>query len=889
MGGNSARNRKGSTPSASTAAEEKQPATPILSDDGMFAPNEYNPMCSFPVHSCPCLIFHCRQSWPESGFVLNHPSLFFFLFDSSLACPDSNVQISPIPSAFVLCFSFTVHAEYAEGETPEGEKFIVPRTADTLEAFFHPTHANIVALITLIPFLCWVYLYAVVGVPIYVNVIHFFCARLLYNAGLGYILNTQSKYKTLTKWYTRVTADKNSLLAKVVLRLTYANLPQGKTPADYPDAFNAWCFYKGLVNFVLASDSSAYFLLTCRCFSWPSEFDFLTIAQYAIGLGLFAFFWWAKVDAHRCIGTYCWYWGDFFYRKNVHLTFDGIFELFPHPMYTVGYAIYYGVSLICRSYTMLFVSLAAHMSQLVFLVLVEEPHIKRTYGGDDESPILADPDRAKKLYNPEDGWFPSKADLLYFFSLDFTNSGTWSLVMGIVYVFLTAFIPASPIWAVAQVAVWRLVHWVGIGTILWLQSERQWWSRIFMRRGRSLHDAFDHWKRIFHLSTAVNVAAFVAMTIRFLPTDTQVIFSVSYLARCAVAGVLFAIAYWTAYSTYRSIGDFGWFYGDFFIPTDRYQHTLVYTGIYRFLNNPDAMTGYAGLYGLALLSQSYYVLALAMASQVMNMLFVNLVEVPHMRKLYDSSEFRSEGPLRRKIKSLIDKALPDVPDKVKDQNDKLISEMRNVRSKALIEVFSIYKKIASLRRKNSMRPATTANEGSDVSTSSLSINVSGKGGKKRAGSSNSSPSSSSSSSSSSSTSNSVSSSSSSSASGATNQVATPQNTRLFAPKLCKLGEPLQIGFETGADHADTDWVGVYAIDVPSVPGLSDGKWVYVPAGSKGTILMKPWLLPRNEGVYELRYHSNNAYDVIASRPIVFSAEASKQMHDELEEVGSPAD
>ena len=33
---------------------------------------------------------------------------------------------------------------------------------------------------------------------------------------------------------------------------------------------------------------------------------------------------------------------------------DGIFELFPHPMYTVGYSHYYGYSLFCRSYTMLF-------------------------------------------------------------------------------------------------------------------------------------------------------------------------------------------------------------------------------------------------------------------------------------------------------------------------------------------------------------------------------------------------------------------------------------------------------------------------------------------------------------------------------------------------------
>jgi hypothetical protein len=65
---------------------------------------------------------------------------------------------------------------------------------------------------------------------------------------------------------------------------------------------------------------------------------------------------------------------------------------------------YYGLAMICRSYTVLFAGLFAHLLQLLFLVGVEEPHIQRTYG----SPDKVDADTHKVLYDPQNGLFPHK-------------------------------------------------------------------------------------------------------------------------------------------------------------------------------------------------------------------------------------------------------------------------------------------------------------------------------------------------------------------------------------------------------------------------------------------------------------------------------------------------
>lgn len=221
-----------------------------------------------------------------------------------------------------------------------GAVFIVPQTHDMVSQLLSPSQpknlsdlAVLGVLASMILTFCMLPKRA--RIPVFAVVFLFW--RAAYNAGIGWLLDGQSKHKRLVLWAKQshifekpeTGRNPNPALYKLLERELETKIPHDYKFAEAPLEYNTWLVFRRLVDLILMCDFVSYCLFAMACFNRPQESWLLWTLRWTTGVVLFLFNLWVKLDAHRVVKDFAWYWGDFFYLIDQSLTFDGVFEMAP--------------------------------------------------------------------------------------------------------------------------------------------------------------------------------------------------------------------------------------------------------------------------------------------------------------------------------------------------------------------------------------------------------------------------------------------------------------------------------------------------------------------------------------------------------------------------------
>ncbi|KAI8832646.1 phospholipid methyltransferase-domain-containing protein, partial [Chytriomyces cf. hyalinus JEL632] len=476
--------------------------------------------------------------------------------------------------------------------------------------------------------------------------------RIAYNLAIGILLRLQCDYNWLTRLAKKYGFAPNAgkkrgqwqsyLVAEVMKKL---DLDEAEFNAsNLPVEFTTWILFRALVDCVLVNDFMSHTLFSIAYFKAPTHdgvgpeifgIGWKDWLRYSVGCVLLLVNYGIKIEGNRAVSDYAWYWGDFFFFQTNESPPAAAFELAPHPMYSVGYVGFYAAALIAKSYTVFFVSLVAHLAQIGFFFFVESHHFERTYG-----PPGADSNLTENLQSL------FRRDLLMFKNFDLFRSTDVLTMLVWILTLINACIVGRTcglnLLDTRQALFWRFIYSGVLGYVLHLQSKYTFWSRHFIKFGETAFDAFRHWKIIYNLCQSMTYISFFlcAFMLYKLPSDWLV---GTVMLKHTIALILILLHIWTTFSIHKTLGEYGWFFGDFFIDSP------TYTGLYRFLNHPNAWAAAASAWGVTVVTGSPHVLLVTIISQICGWCFVFLVEAPHMRRRY--------GNLLRS-QSLVDEILP---------------------------------------------------------------------------------------------------------------------------------------------------------------------------------------------------------------------------------------
>lgn len=737
-----------------------------------------------------------------------------------------------------------------KGITFSGATFTVPETHDMVKTLFDPTvrksyfEVVILSILASNGLVFWLVKDNSARIDIFIGLYLFW--RFSYNFGIGYLLNLQSNQHKLVNWAIKLkTFDptNHSLISRLIKSEIAAQMGPTYKISKYPVDFNTWLVFRKVVDLILMLDFTTFIGVVISC-SMDNNLQFINTSQQSpllvysrliIGTALILFNLWVKIDAHNIIKDYAWYWGDFFFRQinNEDLIFDGVFEMVPHPMYSVGYVGYYGFALIAKSYRVLVVATFGHFLQMIFLHYIENPHIDKLYG---PSGNEADYEKIKKIRDLK--YFDNLKPLVGLYNFNWLRAT--DLITLILVVTYSVIIPAfaSLIVGTAHfggltiniahcmfgltVAI-KVFESLSINSFLILQSQFKLFTKKFLANDIPIEKSLNNWAVIYNVLISWTYASFIGLNFFHYITGmeyTKFFFNDWAYLRLFIGSLLILTQVWINASIIDLIGYFGWFYGDFFLPASTQKPRLTKAGVYRYLNNPEQLFGVCGVMGLTIIAPTLenFVCCLLWVSN--NFLRINFIEKLHMIKVYGEKEVLQDSGVTKTFKKQL---IPDVIQRRLSSNDEAPNFGRH-RSKSQLmtgiadTLDTFIKELRKSNAKLSKQNLLELSQDLYFDNSDYQISVG-------------------------------------------NLLKLDERM----PKYVTVGTPIEISWKCPENHSDKDWIGLYKVVQTTYSRSktlisSSGRWTWVES-SRGSYVFTGSKLFWEEGIYEFRFHLDGKHEV----------------------------